>query len=159
MNTAVITLAAPVAAAFPEAEIRLVVVSGLDNTEPWPEAGQVRAEAEAAVAAGTVSADPAVNESVASWQEAYRAFGTNPKRSRPSVDALLRRVTKSGVFWMMLGSPSLRLSLVIVTRTVLVNGSVFSSHACSSRRSALSAPGLAVSRASSTAAPCMRAIS
>jgi DNA/RNA-binding domain of Phe-tRNA-synthetase-like protein len=36
-------------------------------------------------------------ESVASWQEAYRAFGTNPKRSRPSVDALLRRVTKSGV--------------------------------------------------------------
>jgi len=97
VNTAVITLAAPVAAAFPEAEIRLVVVSGLDNTEPWPEAGQVRAEAEAAVAAGTISADPAVNESVASWQEAYRAFGTNPKRSRPSVDALLRRVTRSGV--------------------------------------------------------------
>ena len=92
-----ITLTGPVAAEFPEAEIRLVVAYGLDNTVPWPEADQVRAEAEAAVAAGTVSADPAVNESVASWQDAYRAFGTNPKRSRPSVDALLRRVTKSGV--------------------------------------------------------------
>jgi DNA/RNA-binding domain of Phe-tRNA-synthetase-like protein len=92
-----ITLTGPVAAAFPEAEIRLVVAHGLDNTTPWPETEQVRAEAEAAVAAGTVSADPAVNGSVASWQEAYRAFGTNPKRSRPSVDALLRRVTKSGV--------------------------------------------------------------
>jgi DNA/RNA-binding domain of Phe-tRNA-synthetase-like protein len=92
-----ITLTAPVAAAFPEAEIRLAVAYGLDNTVPWPETDQVRAEAETAVAAGTVSADPDVNESVASWQEAYRAFGTNPKRSRPSVDALLRRVTKSGV--------------------------------------------------------------
>jgi DNA/RNA-binding domain of Phe-tRNA-synthetase-like protein len=92
-----ITLTGPVADGFPEAEIRLVVAHRLDNTTPWPETDQVRAEAEAAVAAGTVSADPAVNESVASWQEAYRAFGTNPKRFRPSVDALLRRVTKSGV--------------------------------------------------------------
>ena len=92
-----VTLTAPVAEAFPEAEIWLVVAYGLDNTAPWPEADQVRAEAEAAVASGTVSADPAVNDSVASWHDAYRAFGTNPKRVRPSVDALLRRVTKSGV--------------------------------------------------------------
>jgi DNA/RNA-binding domain of Phe-tRNA-synthetase-like protein len=28
---------------------------------------------------------------VAAWREAYRAFGVNPKRARPSVDALLRR--------------------------------------------------------------------
>jgi DNA/RNA-binding domain of Phe-tRNA-synthetase-like protein len=28
---------------------------------------------------------------VTAWQEAYRAFGTNPKRARPSVDALIRR--------------------------------------------------------------------
>jgi DNA/RNA-binding domain of Phe-tRNA-synthetase-like protein len=92
-----ITLTPAVAAAFPEAGIWLVVASGLDNATPWPEADQVRAEAEAAVADGLVSADPASNDSVASWHEAYRAFGTNPKRFRPSVDALLRRVTKSGV--------------------------------------------------------------
>ncbi|GAA2119725.1 B3/B4 domain-containing protein [Actinomadura alba] len=28
---------------------------------------------------------------VAAWQEAYRGFGAKPKRTRPSVDALLRR--------------------------------------------------------------------
>ncbi len=28
---------------------------------------------------------------VEAWREAYRAFGVNPKRARPSVDALLRR--------------------------------------------------------------------
>jgi DNA/RNA-binding domain of Phe-tRNA-synthetase-like protein len=92
-----ITLAAPVAGAFPEAEIWLVVAYGLDNATPWPETDQVRAEAEAAVADGSVSADPVSNDSVASWHEAYRGFGTNPKRFRPSVDALLRRVTKSRV--------------------------------------------------------------
>jgi DNA/RNA-binding domain of Phe-tRNA-synthetase-like protein len=28
---------------------------------------------------------------VAAWREAYRGFGVNPRRARPSVDALLRR--------------------------------------------------------------------
>jgi hypothetical protein len=28
---------------------------------------------------------------VEAWREAYRGFGVNPKRARPSVDALLRR--------------------------------------------------------------------
>ena len=30
-------------------------------------------------------------EHVDAWREAYRAFGVNPRRARPSVDALLRR--------------------------------------------------------------------
>ena len=30
---------------------------------------------------------------VAAWHEAYRAFGSKPQRARPSVDALLRRVS------------------------------------------------------------------
>jgi DNA/RNA-binding domain of Phe-tRNA-synthetase-like protein len=40
------------------------------------------------------TATPEVEEAdahVAAWREAYRAFGVNPKRARPSVDALLRR--------------------------------------------------------------------
>jgi DNA/RNA-binding domain of Phe-tRNA-synthetase-like protein len=36
------------------------------------------------------------SDHIASWHEAYRAFGTNPRRMRPSVDALLRRVRTSG---------------------------------------------------------------
>ncbi|WP_067821168.1 B3/B4 domain-containing protein [Actinomadura kijaniata] len=35
-------------------------------------------------------ADPA-DPHIAAWHEAYRAFGAKPKRTRPSVDALLRR--------------------------------------------------------------------
>jgi DNA/RNA-binding domain of Phe-tRNA-synthetase-like protein len=35
-------------------------------------------------------ADPATPH-VEAWREAYRGFGVNPKRARPSVDALLRR--------------------------------------------------------------------
>ena len=56
-----------------------------------------------------------------------------------------------GVVWMTWGSPSLRRSLPIVTRTVFVNGSAFSSHTCSSNLSALRPAGLALSNDSSTA--------
>jgi hypothetical protein len=42
-----------------------------------------------------------------------------------------------GVVWMTWGSPSLCLSLAIVTRTTLVNGSAFSSHTCASSFSAV----------------------
>jgi DNA/RNA-binding domain of Phe-tRNA-synthetase-like protein len=34
---------------------------------------------------------------VAAWREAYRGFGVNPKRARPSVDALLRRAELPGI--------------------------------------------------------------
>jgi DNA/RNA-binding domain of Phe-tRNA-synthetase-like protein len=36
-------------------------------------------------------ADVAAGDHVEAWREAYRGFGVNPKRARPSVDALLRR--------------------------------------------------------------------
>ncbi|GLW64588.1 hypothetical protein Arub01_28320 [Actinomadura rubrobrunea] len=42
----------------------------------------------AAAAERAVPDDP----HVAAWREAYRAFGAKPQRTRPSVDALLRRV-------------------------------------------------------------------
>jgi DNA/RNA-binding domain of Phe-tRNA-synthetase-like protein len=34
---------------------------------------------------------------VEAWREAYRGFGVNPKRARPSVDALLRRAELPGI--------------------------------------------------------------
>jgi DNA/RNA-binding domain of Phe-tRNA-synthetase-like protein len=34
---------------------------------------------------------------VEAWREAYRGFGANPKRTRPSVDALLRRPELPGI--------------------------------------------------------------
>jgi DNA/RNA-binding domain of Phe-tRNA-synthetase-like protein len=80
---------------FPELRVELVVATGLDNTGHWPEAESALAAAEADAAAGAITwseDDPAI----ASWHAAYRAFGTNPRRTRPSVDALLRRLVRQG---------------------------------------------------------------
>ncbi|MGH3240346.1 MAG: B3/B4 domain-containing protein, partial [Spirillospora sp.] len=47
--------------------------------------------AEAAKAAGAAEKADAHEPHVEAWHDAYRAFGAKPKRTRPSVDALLRR--------------------------------------------------------------------
>jgi DNA/RNA-binding domain of Phe-tRNA-synthetase-like protein len=90
-----LTVHADVRAQFPQLRVELVVATGLDNTGHWPDAESALASAEADAAAGAIAwsdADPAI----ASWHAAYRAFGTNPRRTRPSVDALLRRLVRQG---------------------------------------------------------------
>jgi DNA/RNA-binding domain of Phe-tRNA-synthetase-like protein len=80
---------------FPELRVELVVATGLDNTGAWPDAEAALAAAEDDAAAGRITwaeDEPAI----ASWHAAYRAFGTNPRRIRPSVDALLRRLVRQG---------------------------------------------------------------
>jgi len=42
-------------------------------------------------AAAAGAADPSTDEHVAAWQDAFRGFGAKPKRTRSSVEALLRR--------------------------------------------------------------------
>ncbi|MFE3031363.1 B3/4 domain-containing protein [Streptomyces canus] len=91
-----VILAPEVSEAFPETEIRLVFAGRLDNSSPWREAQDIRTEAAEAVAHGRAEAFGEESDHIASWHAAYRAFGTNPRRFRPSVDALLRRVRKSG---------------------------------------------------------------
>lgn len=49
------------------------------------------ASRELLVDAAKNAADPGEHPHVAAWQNAYRSFGAKPKRTRPSVDALLRR--------------------------------------------------------------------
>jgi DNA/RNA-binding domain of Phe-tRNA-synthetase-like protein len=80
---------------FPQLRVQLVVATGLANAGSWPDAESALAAAEADAAAGALTwseDDPAI----ASWHAAYRAFGTNPRRVRPSVDALGRRLAKKG---------------------------------------------------------------
>ncbi|MGC9667650.1 hypothetical protein ACNTMW_13965 [Planosporangium sp. 12N6] len=48
------------------------------------------------LAAGTWQALGESDPPVASWHEAYRRFGTNPRRSRRSMDTLSRRPSKNG---------------------------------------------------------------
>ncbi|TQM37851.1 B3/B4 domain-containing protein [Pseudonocardia cypriaca] len=90
-----LTVHPDVRARFPELRVELVVATGLDNTGHWPEAESALAAAEADAGTGAITwseEDPAI----ASWHAAYRAFGTNPRRIRPSVDALLRRLVRQG---------------------------------------------------------------
>jgi DNA/RNA-binding domain of Phe-tRNA-synthetase-like protein len=84
-----------VCAAFGDLRIDAVVAVGFEGTKPWPEVEELLAALEARAQAGEFAAgedDP----HVASWHAAYRAFGTNPRRQRPSVHALLRRLARSG---------------------------------------------------------------
>jgi DNA/RNA-binding domain of Phe-tRNA-synthetase-like protein len=81
--------------AFPGLRILAVVALGFDGRQPWPDAEAGLAALEAGAAAGPALAsedDP----HIAAWHAAYRAFGTNPRRQRPSVDALRRRLARSG---------------------------------------------------------------
>jgi DNA/RNA-binding domain of Phe-tRNA-synthetase-like protein len=84
-----------VGSAFPGLLITAVVTAGFDGHSPWPELDERFGALEAAAAAGPV---PGADDDphIAAWHAAYRAFGTNPRRQRPSAEALLRRLARSG---------------------------------------------------------------
>ena len=91
-----LTVANAVCAAFPHLRIDAIVAQGFSGHEPWPEVAERLGRLEADAAAGhalPVDDDP----HIASWRAAYRAFGTNPKRERPSIEALRRRLARSAV--------------------------------------------------------------
>jgi DNA/RNA-binding domain of Phe-tRNA-synthetase-like protein len=86
-----LTVAGEVVAAFDQLYIVSLTVEGLDNVVAWPE---VEAALRALEASGwSLDED---DQRIASWHDAYRRFGTNPRRQRPSVDALARRLTRTG---------------------------------------------------------------
>jgi DNA/RNA-binding domain of Phe-tRNA-synthetase-like protein len=76
--------------------IALVIAHGVRGAEVWPEAERALAALEAETAAGTFVPADENDPAIRSWHEAYRRFGTNPRRIRPSVDALCRRLTRTG---------------------------------------------------------------
>jgi DNA/RNA-binding domain of Phe-tRNA-synthetase-like protein len=81
--------------AFPRLRIAVVVASGFDGDEPWPEADAELAALEKAARDGDAPPAGESDPHIAAWYAAYRAFGTNPKRERPSVDALRRRLARA----------------------------------------------------------------
>ncbi|MFC9428217.1 B3/4 domain-containing protein [Streptomyces sp. NPDC056987] len=85
-----------VADAFPGALIALVTATGLRGREPWPRTAAALAELEQGLADGTWHPADETDPRIEAWHTAYRAFGTNPRRIRPSVDALGRRLAKKG---------------------------------------------------------------
>ena len=85
-----------VSSAFPDFEIRLVSAAGLRNGGEWPAVTEALAALERRVESGAFEAVTEAEVAISSWFEAYRSFGTNPRRCRPSVYALLRRLASSG---------------------------------------------------------------
>jgi DNA/RNA-binding domain of Phe-tRNA-synthetase-like protein len=92
----VITLTSPVLSAYPEVEIRLVVARGLRNEQAWADLDERVRKLEADLASGSWAPFDETSPVISSWHDAYRSFGSNPRRTRPSVDALSRRLRRSG---------------------------------------------------------------
>jgi DNA/RNA-binding domain of Phe-tRNA-synthetase-like protein len=85
-----------VLARFPDLRVELIVAAGLNNTTAWSDADDAIDALEADAAAGDLPCTGEDDPAIASWHGAYRAFGTNPRRVRPSVDALQRRLSRQG---------------------------------------------------------------
>jgi DNA/RNA-binding domain of Phe-tRNA-synthetase-like protein len=82
--------------AFGGLRIAAIVADGFAGRAPWPEVDAALAALEAAAAGGDTLPAAEDDPHIAAWYAAYRSFGTNPKRERPSVDALRRRLARSG---------------------------------------------------------------
>jgi DNA/RNA-binding domain of Phe-tRNA-synthetase-like protein len=70
----------------------LIVADGLKPGPSDDTSAALLRDAEARATALLDGRAPEELEPVAHWREAYRAFGAKPQRTRPSVEALLRRV-------------------------------------------------------------------
>lgn len=76
----------------PDFAVLAITAEGLVNGPSDAEAEAWLAAAAQSATPGEGGADSAVEDPhVVAWREAYRAFGAKPQRTRPSVDALLRR--------------------------------------------------------------------
>ncbi|MFB6714732.1 MULTISPECIES: B3/4 domain-containing protein [unclassified Streptomyces] len=89
-------LAPAIAGAFPDTLIALVTATGVCGHEPWPRTAAALEDLEQQLADGTWQPADETDPRIEAWHAAYRSFGTNPRRIRPSVDALGRRFTKKG---------------------------------------------------------------
>ncbi|MFJ8851729.1 B3/4 domain-containing protein [Streptomyces sp. NPDC102437] len=89
-------IAPDVTDAFPDTLIALVTATGLRGREPWPDTAAALEGLERGLADGVWQPADETDPRIEAWHTAYRSFGTNPRRVRPSVDALGRRFAKRG---------------------------------------------------------------
>jgi DNA/RNA-binding domain of Phe-tRNA-synthetase-like protein len=81
----------------PDYRAVLLTADGLRGGESDATSDRILADAEA-TARGLLGGQPPEQlPHPAAWREAYRAFGAKPQRTRPSVEALLRRVEPDGL--------------------------------------------------------------
>jgi DNA/RNA-binding domain of Phe-tRNA-synthetase-like protein len=75
---------------FPDAQIGVVVVRGLDNTRDADGCAALLADAMGVAAARLGETEMATHPAIAPWREAYRTFGVKPAKFRSSIENLLR---------------------------------------------------------------------
>ena len=75
----------------------LVTADGLRGGPSDATSERILAAAEATARALLAGRPPEQLPHPAAWREAYRAFGAKPQRTRPSVEALLRRLDPDGL--------------------------------------------------------------
>jgi DNA/RNA-binding domain of Phe-tRNA-synthetase-like protein len=82
--------------AFPETRIAVVMATKVRNTGASALLSELKVRTVEAVR--TKLAAQALDEqpNILAWRETYRGFGVNPKRLRPSAEALARRVSRGG---------------------------------------------------------------
>ncbi|MFI1166974.1 B3/4 domain-containing protein [Streptomyces sp. NPDC020801] len=85
-----------IAARYPQCRTVFLLVQGIRNREVWPETEEALAALETEVGQGRRHIPDEDESAVSVWHELLRSFGTNPRRARPSIDALGRRLRKSG---------------------------------------------------------------
>ncbi|MFF3303795.1 B3/4 domain-containing protein [Streptomyces sp. NPDC001741] len=89
-------IAPDVTDAFPGTLIAVVTATGLRGQEPWPGTVSALEDMEKQLMDGIWQPADESDPRIEAWHNAYRSFGTNPRRIRPSVDALGRRFAKKG---------------------------------------------------------------
>lgn len=81
----------------PDYRALLIAVSGITPAAGDSTSEELLAAAEAAARRLLADRKPEDVPEVASWREAYRAFGAKPQRTRNSLEALLRRASGDGL--------------------------------------------------------------
>ena len=92
----VLRIDGPVLEAYPEVAVMVITARGLVGGDEWTDARELLDSLESEVAAGTWTPADEADERIATWHAVYRKFSTNPRRVRPSVDALSRRLARTG---------------------------------------------------------------
>lgn len=92
----IVRIGPAVVEAFPDTLIAVVTADGLRGAETWPATEAAVEELERRLAEGSWQPADETDPRIEAWHAAYRSFGTNPRRIRPSVDALGRRLAKKG---------------------------------------------------------------
>jgi arginyl-tRNA synthetase len=77
---------------FPGVRIGVLVVLGMDNTRRSQEITKLLVEEEKKKNKELAAVDLKEQPKIAPWRQIYQQFGSKPRKFRPSVEALLRRV-------------------------------------------------------------------